>query len=178
MRPKVCVFMAIAVLSAGFSAAQSYPLNDECSQAYFVAAPTATPLTQDTTYATYNPLLDPSPSCGAAGCGVWYTFTPYIDGTATINTCASTYDTVVEVLTNPLGCASTGTFSAVACSNDDCGTPMGGSWLQIPVVSGTQYFVHVFINGITDWLPVRAGGSLSLNLDGAVSVELTEVKVD
>lgn len=65
--------------------------------------------------------------------GVWFTYTPNLTGTATVDTCASDFDTMVEVFSadcsNPL---------PIACNDDSCSVL---SEVQFPCFSGETYLV-------------------------------------
>jgi len=79
------------------------------------------------------------------GHGVWFTFTPTVDGQAVFSTCdANTaYDTVARVVG---GCG--GMVAQIACNDDnlgctnDCGTNRG-SRLEFAVTAGLPYHVEV-----------------------------------
>jgi len=70
------------------------PANDQCSGA--IPLTTGVPFTMNTTDATDGG--DPLPACGPSfGGGVWFTFTPASNGFVLVSTCASTFDTVLQV---------------------------------------------------------------------------------
>jgi hypothetical protein len=121
--------------------------------------------TQDTTLATTDP-NDPVQACSAGGAqqngnSVWFTWTTPLDGTVTLDSCASTYDTVVSIFTGTCG-----SFTELAC-NDDRVTAPGAptcpnglsSWVQATLPAATTVSIEV-----TDW-GVPGGGNLSLTLD-------------
>ena len=57
---------------------------------------------------------DPAPSCvPSLGKGVWFTYTPMLNGTVTISTCSSDFDTALGVYTG-----SCGALSQIACDDD------------------------------------------------------------
>src|SRR4051812_28437121 len=85
--------------------AGTVPPNDTCTSA--TAMELGTVYTVNTAGATSTG--DPTPSCGSLGKGIWYTLTPPTDGTITISTCGSAFDTVLAVYTG-----SCGSLSAVA----------------------------------------------------------------
>ena len=94
------------------------PANDLCSGAIG--------LTNGAAYAmsTINATStgDPAPSCvPSLGKGVWFTYTPMLNGTVTISTCASEFDTALGVYSG--GC---GRMIQIAC-NDDNGPSCTGS---------------------------------------------------
>jgi uncharacterized delta-60 repeat protein len=86
------------------------PPNDTCSGAVAMTADTT--YFVDTTGATSTG--DPTPTCASLGRGVWYTFTPSINGVVTVSTCGSGFDTVVQVYTG-----SCGSLTAVSCDDDN-----------------------------------------------------------
>jgi hypothetical protein len=97
------------------------PINDLCEGA--LGLTNGLTFTMSTGSATTN--NDPTLTCNAtAGNGVWFTFTPQLDGPVTISTCGSDYDTVIEVFGG--SCAG---FSTIACNDDDCGTQSRVSFL-------------------------------------------------
>lgn len=74
-------------------------------------------------------------ACGGAG-GPQRTFqwTPAVSGTASIQTCGSSYDTVLYIREG--GCSG----SQLACNDDSCGT---GSWITPSVTAGQTYTIVV-----------------------------------
>jgi hypothetical protein len=92
--------------------AGTVPPNDTCTSA--TAMELGTVYTVNTAGATSTG--DPTPSCGSLGKGVWYTLTPPTDGTITISTCGSAFDTVLAVYTGSCGSLS---GVAGACNDDD-----------------------------------------------------------
>jgi hypothetical protein len=114
--------------------------NDACANAPLVTNGT---YTGGTCQATFSG-SDGTATCGASGSNrdVWYRWTAPCSGNLILNTCGSSYDTVVSVHTG-----SCGSLSQVGC-NDDAGangfcpfTLM--SYLSVPVTSGTTYFIRV-----------------------------------
>jgi hypothetical protein len=121
------------------------PNNDNCSNATQILPGT---------YAggTCGATVDGSAACGlsASSNDVWYAITPATSGLARLDTCTSTYDTVVSVHTscpgvigNQIGCnddaplytACTGTFQSA---------------LDVPVTAGSTYYIRVAgFNGST-----------------------------
>jgi hypothetical protein len=97
----VLVAFAVAVLAVPEARAAA-PANDACSA--------ATPVTKnrfranvDTSQATVGPEESSPCGCGAADSNVWYTYTPTVDSTVSIDTFGSRYDTVVDVFTGTCG---------------------------------------------------------------------------
>jgi hypothetical protein len=117
------------------------PANDTCANAT-VACPGN----------TYNGSTDSATNDGSASCGssttspdVWFKYTPASSGTAHLETCDSSYDTVLSVHT---GCPGT-SANEIACNDDtgwfgDCGwLPTSQSSLDASVSSGTTYYIRV-----------------------------------
>jgi hypothetical protein len=86
---------------------------------------------------------------GAASCGisngtsdVWYAYTPTCTGILSLDSCGSSFDTVLSVHTACPGAAA----NEIAC-NDDCagGNCAGGlpSCLSVSVTAGTTYYIRV-----------------------------------
>ena len=76
------------------------PPNDQCTGA--IALSTGVTRTDNTANATSTG--DPTPTCVSNfGKGVWYTFTPTTNGTVTISTCASDFDTVLQIYRGSCG---------------------------------------------------------------------------
>jgi hypothetical protein len=148
-----------AVVRLGVAAPQS---NDTCSTATTITSNLFFPPTLNTTGANAS-TSEPQETCEFQNAGVsntvWYRFTPDDDGTATINTEGSNYDTVLAVFTS-----CSGGTAAIAC-NDDVG--FGGNlWSQLPAVpmnAGTTYRIKA-----SDWHASTSGsfgdgGNLDFN---------------
>ena len=121
--------------------------NDQCGSALLIAA---TPFdnSQDTSSATSTG--DPTTSCvNNFGNGVWYRYTASTNGTLTIDTINSDYDTVLAIFTS--GC---GSFVEVAC-NDDGGGDLT-SLIALSVTEGVTY--HILAGGFNS-----AVGTLQVN---------------
>lgn len=107
----------------------------------------------NTTYAVTDP-LEP-PHCGVGGGNAyWLLYQAPTNGTLTLNTVGSTYDTVLETYTYNGALTSYQDLITLACANDSFGTN-GPAQVQIPVVKARQYIVSV--NGVnaafgTAWL--------------------------
>jgi hypothetical protein len=77
---------------------------------------------------------DPTPSCGnhSRAKSVWYRFTAPSNGTVTVSTIGSNYDTILSVYTGACG-----TLSDTACNDD---APMTSqSQITFAVTGGTTY---------------------------------------
>ncbi len=74
---------------------------------------------------------------------VWYCYTATCTGQAIMTMCGSSYDTKMAVYSG-CGCPS-GMNSAIACSDDDCGSGVENvqSRVTVNVVSGQQYMIRV-----------------------------------
>jgi len=92
---------------------------------------------------------------GETGLGhdVWYRYTPSCDGTATINTCTSNFDTRLAVYTGAT--CPTQSSTALACNDNGCSV---GSALSVDVEACAPYLV-------------RVGGSSGETGSGSLSVQ-------
>ncbi len=109
--------------------------NNDCASAFAITSDTTVGSTADATN-------DGTASCGSSNSSpdVWYTFTAPLTGVASLDTCGSSFDTVLSVYTGTCGA-----LTEVAC-NDDCGgSPCGGtdSCFTGPVSAGTTYLIRV-----------------------------------
>ncbi len=128
------------------------PPNDDCDAAATIAAfPFAATLATGATTASAG---DPSQACtrgGAAqnGRSVWYRLVAPADGTVSLSTAGSTYDTVLSAYIGACG-----GLAAVACNDDAAGDVRSAT--TFPVSAGTQYLVEVTAEGTS------SGGTLAL----------------
>ena len=110
----------------------------------------------NTTYAVTSP-LEP-PHCGVVGStSYWLLYQPPTNGTLTLNTVGSTYDTVLETYTYNGALTGYQDLITLACANDSFGTN-GPAQVQIPVVKSRQYILSVAgVNAAfgTAWLNYR-----------------------
>ena len=102
------------------------PGNDLCGGA--VALSDNVYRSQNTAAATD----DATPCLGACYKGVWFTFTPSVTGTATVDTCTSDFDTRIEVF---LGTCSS--LSSIGCNDNGSCSPQ--SSFSFPCVAGATY---------------------------------------
>lgn len=130
------------ILAGGYASAAgtlqivAQVLNDQC--------PEAIPLTDSVTYsmstADATSTGDPAPVCESYfGKGVWFTFTPAINGEVQVYTCGSDYDTVLQVYTG-----SCGSLSPVAGGCDDdasCSSGIRQSYVAFVGTPGTTYYI-------------------------------------
>ena len=95
----------------------------------------------DTTYATVD--TNEPPHCGVGG-GVsyWLIYQPPTNGTITLDTLGSSYDTVMEVYTYDGALTGYQDLIPIACDNDGAGSN-GASRVQFAVVKSRQYVVAV-----------------------------------
>jgi len=127
--------------------------GDDCATA---------PLIGDGTFTASNAAAttDGGASCAASGADVWWRYVAAYPGTATIDTCGSSFDTVLSVYS---GCAG----AELACSDDaTCDDAPGTvSQVQFSITAGTQYLIRV---------AGKAGavGDIMLNVD-SVATTLT-----
>ncbi|HWB37361.1 MAG TPA: hypothetical protein VHA75_15190, partial [Rugosimonospora sp.] len=115
------------------------PANDACAGSILI------------TPGTYTGTTGFAGTDGAAACGfslsapdVWYTITPPTSGLARLDTCTSTYDTVLSVHT---GCPGN-LDNQLGCDDDDYWNygPCPGtlqSTVNVPVSAGGTYYVRV-----------------------------------
>jgi hypothetical protein len=127
------------------------PSGDDCATPNVIGT-TPFQSTLDTTQAS-TAASDPlSTTCGSGrnNASVWYRFDPPSDGTLTVDTFDSDYDTVVT--------AHTGTCGALteAACNDDDENQAPQSHLAFPAVGGTSYLLEVTAYG------PKSGGTLHL----------------
>ncbi len=104
---------------------------DDCDEAMLIADGTHA---GDTSAATN----DGSASCGDSDASpdVWFRYTATEDGTLRVDTCGSTWDTVLSAHT---GCPGT-VANQIACNDDACGLQ---SIIDFPVTDSTSYLIRV-----------------------------------
>ena len=95
----------------------------------------------NTFYATADP-SEPTHCNVIGGSSYWLIYQPPTNGTLTLNTLGSTYDTVLETYTYNGNLAGYQDLISLACDNNGYGTN-GPSRVQIPVVKSRQYIVSV-----------------------------------
>lgn len=127
------------------------PANNECTGALTIVNGPNGP---------YNNIgattSSPAWPCGSGGNDVWFNYTASCYGTATIDTCGSAFDTVLEVFSGT--CVS---LTSLGCNDDFCGVQ---SSLTFPTIPGTVYRVRVggFASAI---------GNFSINVSCAPTIE-------
>ena len=136
----------------------SPPANDNCANATCIND--GQTLSGDSTYATSGGGV--SPLClisgGEAQRDVWYAYTPAVSGPVTIDTCGSTFDTVLAVFT---ACGQQ-PGQEIACNDDSvrlCPDSPFNSELTVNLTAGLTYRVRVA--GAND-----AGGPLQISVSG------------
>jgi hypothetical protein len=111
------------------------PANDQCAGA--IGLSDNVPFSMDTRNATSPG--DPSPTCQAnCGRGVWFTYAPALDGFLFVETCGSSFDTVLELFTGSCGLLQPVSGGCNDDSGAHCGTQ---SYVMVPVTAGTTYFI-------------------------------------
>lgn len=151
------------------------PTNDNCGGAFALAA--GVQVSGSTQWATN----DGSANCGSSATSpdVWFTYTTAGSGTVTIDTCGSSFDTVVSVYTG-----SCGALTQIACNDDNAsaGPCPGGttSYLTFTSTAGTTYRVRVagYASAIGNYTVRASGGQVAtppqmLFTDGFESGNLT-----
>ena len=86
---------------------------------------------------------------------IWFLYTPVVNGTLTLDTVGSSFDTVLSVYTGP-GNAYTN-LASVAC-NDDIGGGVSQSAVVFTAAAGTNYWIQVGGKG-------AAWGTIALRAD-------------
>jgi hypothetical protein len=137
--------------------------NDQCSGAIALSANVIR--TDNTTNATSTGDPGTTAACNPVANisrGVWYKFTPGSNGTVTVSTCGSNYDTVLEVYTGT--CAAR---TAIACNDDNgpiCSGTAGPASLTFNGTAGTTYLILAASFG-----SAGTGGSLQIVASVATS---------
>jgi len=140
------------------------PLNDDINNATVIPASSSSfsrTYTQDTTNAT-TASDDPYFTCKGERKyhTVWYRITPTVDGTLTVDTNGSDYDTVLAVWRG-----SRGNLTSVGC--DDDGGSGTQSYLRVDVRANTTYYIEVAGYGSGD------AGNLTLHVSFGPAADTT-----
>ncbi len=165
----------------GTSVGGETPMNDACEDAIPLASSAI--MAMGNVFATTD---GPASSCrNFAGKDVWYTLTAPCDGTLTIDTCSSSFDTVLTVYTGT--CAA---LTEVACNDDDttgtCAVNTS-SRLTMPVTLGVTYriklsgysnatgtgYFNVNVSGCG--VPINNGCTWFNNIDNGVPVSFSTI---
>lgn len=137
------------------------PGNDGCANAPSISLGTTAFDTQCSSTDGPMPAICPPPGDGTTiGSDVWYNYTASANGTLTIDTCGSGFDTVLIVYSGTSCPVTDG--RRLACSDDSnaCGQNSRQSSVAIPVSSGGSY-------------KIRVGGYNSLTGSGTLTLALT-----
>ena len=95
----------------------------------------------NTTYATVD--TNEPPHCGVSGgTSYWLIYQPPTNGTITLDTVGSSYDTVMEAYTFDGALTGYQDLISIQCDNDSAGTN-GAARVQFPVVKTRQYVIAV-----------------------------------
>ncbi|MBI3848734.1 MAG: immunoglobulin domain-containing protein [Verrucomicrobia bacterium] len=96
----------------------------------------------DTTYGTVD--TNEPPHCGiSGGVSYWLLYQPPTNGTITLDTLGSSYDTVMEAYTYNGALNSYQDLISIACDHNSAGGTNGASRVQFAVVKSRQYIVAV-----------------------------------
>ncbi len=116
--------------------------NDECSNAITVGQGTAT---FNSCAATDSSLA--GSSCGLPRKDVWYRYIAPSNGVITIDTCGSSFDTVIAVYTGTQQACPTNPLSLVACNDDSMDVCEAGlsrkSFVQFGAPAGESFMIRV-----------------------------------
>lgn len=119
-----------------------YPQNDNFANPFtLLAIPDAQPHTLNTYEATKE-FGEPEHAGDPGGASVWYSWTPPESGLASVNTCGSSFDTLLAVYTG----ASVRALTPVAASDDSLGPTCpftAGSEVKFRVTAGSTYRIAV-----------------------------------
>jgi hypothetical protein len=141
-----------------------FPPNDVCASAAVVSG-----IAYSDVLSTQNAadeLCEEDESCEVSDVGVsnavWYKYTPPCNGSISLNTNGSTYDTVMSIWD---GCGEWVSVdwpciqaAELAC-DDDSGTGTASQILNFAVTEGTDYIIKV-----ADYNTTQGGGTLNFNL--------------
>ena len=138
--PPTATFTATPTFTTAPAATPTSPsglFNDACGSATTIdGAPYSSSMA---TNAATTDATDPAPSCGnhSRGKSVWYRFTAPSNGTLTVNTFGSNYDTILAAYTG-----SCNSYTAVtgACNDDTSGAQ---SRISFTATGGTMYYFLV-----------------------------------
>jgi V8-like Glu-specific endopeptidase len=147
--------------SAEVALEKAPPDHDQCASATVINAVPFTD-TVDTTEATIA-ASDPSQSCTLEygtdqnSNSVWYVYEPTCDGTITISTCDSDYDTVVAVYSGTCG-----SFDEMGCNDDAANASCGlrSNLRGVSVSAGEPVYIMV-----ADYDDEAGGGMLDISVD-------------
>lgn len=142
------------------------PPNDLCANATRITTVAYNPPLLRTGNAVSD-LCDNEESCELNAVGtsnsVWYVYTPPCDGSVSVNTNGSNYDTVLSIWTGgceyfvdpDVGCSHVST--QIAC-DDDSGVGTQSQLVNVPVLGGVEYLIKA-----SDYNLSNGGGNLDFN---------------
>ncbi len=144
------------------------PSNDNCSSPTIIPKNTTTYAPDPYCTVGANATVgEPQESCEVGGVGVsnsvWYRFTACGDGTISLDTNGSNYDTVLSIFTGSCGAAV-----QLAC-DDDSGTGSNSQLTNVPVTRGTQYLIKIADYGGPN------GGTLVFHLSYAAAAPASDL---
>ncbi len=126
------------------------PTNDTCAGAEVIPGAGFPVLSAVTDLFSATSAGDPATTCEPiTSRGIWYTFTPAVNGTYQFETCntatgTTLSDTVLSLFTSAGGCA--GPFTQVGCNDDSCGLQ---SSVPLTLTGGTTYYLLGYKFGAT-----------------------------
>jgi photosystem II stability/assembly factor-like uncharacterized protein len=89
---------------------------------------------------------------------IWYKFTPAFSASLRVDTGNSNYDTVLSIWTG-----APGNFTNVACNDDIQSGVIESQLLDVPLTTGTTYYIMVSSFGPPDPNPIALGGRSFVN---------------
>ena len=102
--------------------------------------------------------------CARMGASAWWRWVATLNGTVTVTTIGSSFDTVLDIFTG----TAVGSLTSVACNDNGSGT---ASSLTFTAVLGTEYQIRV--GGRSGFGGGAATGTIQLNLTTPMSVAIT-----
>jgi len=143
------------------------PINDVCTNAIEISMDTVYDI--DTSNATSTD--DPTNVCSAPfGRGVWFSFRAPRNGTLTLNTCGSDFDTVIGIFTGTCGA-----LSFYSCADDNGpACPGAQASCSFPITENTSFYIVVGgYNGAGGNLKFSASISVPTNDQCDAAIALT-----
>jgi hypothetical protein len=115
-------------------AASAVPGNDLCSGAYTL--PDGPFYTYESTTCASDDTGLPCTGAGTIYKGVWFNYTPTVNGNATVDTCGSDFDTKIIIFSGTCGA-----LTLIGCNDDSpaCGSGSVQSSYTFPCTAGTTY---------------------------------------
>ncbi len=115
------------------SSAPPAPVNDNCDTALTIAD-------GDTPFSNQFATGDGFADCGSIGADIWYVYVAPCDGTVTVSTCGSGFDTVLVVYDYSDVPCPPELFLQVACNDNLCGQQ---SQVVFPAVTGQAFLIRI-----------------------------------